>query len=142
MARLKLVEILPGKLYTRGQLPDWAGPSDLASVGVTLALSLTARGEPGLAGWGGYLHLPMSDGADQQEDLAGAASRRVVNEIVRGGEALVMCHAGRNRTGLVVCLALRRLLKVSGSEALDFFRARRPMGVANQAFETYLRSLS
>jgi protein-tyrosine phosphatase len=105
------------------------------------AVSLTAAGEPSLEGWGGYLHAPMSDGAKVDEPLLRKVADFVTADVLAGEPTLVMCRAGRNRTGLVVCRSLVDVLGVSGEEALRIFREKRPRGVANAAFERYLVSV-
>ncbi len=91
-----------------------------------------------------YKHLPMADGKVVDVELTREAVDFVVDGMRLRQRVLVMCNAGRNRTGLVVALALRRhfshggLLRFDGRQALEYLRARRPQAVANPAFERYI----
>jgi hypothetical protein len=137
---LHLTKIIPN-LYTRGKLRTGTPLSTIEEAGLKCVVSLIDPGEPTLVGWPGYVHWPMSDGSlVDEERLTGIVD--VIVENLRWKKAtLVMCRAGRNRTGLVVCAVLRERLGISGREALDLFRERRPRGVANPTFEKYLLSL-
>ncbi len=166
---MKLYDIGGSGIWTRGRLNRKAYPhhtlNELEDRGITLVVSLTPEGEPILEGhqpgtrYAGieYLHAPMRDVNDRdmtEEELEWAlsASQRVAEHITAGlGDALVMCRAGRNRTGLVTSLALMRLeTGWAGWEALDHFRTFRRGGCMIKAdgsspvphkFETYLNSL-
>lgn len=137
---MHLITILPN-LVTRGKLGRATRPADLEALGILRATSLIPPGEPNLVGWEGYAHWPMSDGSRVNLELLEDAVEWVLEGLRRKRRTLVMCRAGRNRTGLVVATVLHRWLGVSGAEALAMFRARRPRGVANPAFEEYLLGL-
>jgi hypothetical protein len=59
----------------------------------------------------------------------------------KGRKSLVTCAMGMNRSGLVVALALRDLLGLTGSEAMAMVREKRPGSLFNPAFSEYLESL-
>lgn len=136
---MKVVEVLPN-LHTRGKLNTSTTVVQVSRL-YRSVVSLTAPGEPALLNWSGYLHCPMSDGATIEFDAVNCAVNRVVDSLMRNRRTLVMCRAGRNRTGLVVCLALTRFKGWSGNEALDWFRKVRPRAVANPTFEAYIRKI-
>lgn len=134
-----MIEVIPG-LYTRGKLSNSTTPKDLYNLGIRHVVSLTSQGEPALRHWSGYVHLQLSDGKKIETEKLDIVDQ-IVNWVQSREPTLVMCHAGRNRTGLIVCLVLQKLLKISGKESLILFRERRPRGVANTTFEKYLMSL-
>lgn len=68
------------------------------------------------------LHAPFDDGEVDEEVVRAAkyATRKVAEALRRGEKVLVTCNAGRNRSGLVVALAL-----------LACFPAMTPQSVVN-----------
>jgi protein tyrosine phosphatase domain-containing protein 1 len=55
---------------------------------------------------------------------------RIMNgEIERGRKILVHCHAGRGRTGMVICSLLIFRYRMTSTEAINLFRSKRE-GVA------------
>lgn len=71
---------------------------------------------------------------------AEGAAGRVVRDLTEGRSVLVTCFAGRNRSGLVVGLALRRM-GVRGADAVGLVRqARGPSALSNESFVRYLTS--
>lgn len=89
-----------------------------------------------------YWHCPFPDGKyppwSRLEQLAtevAAALRKP------GACAVVMCHAGRNRSGAVNALIVRELMAVPGWQAIAIVRDARPGAIANQTFESYLQGL-
>ena len=138
---MHMIQILPN-LYTRGCLPKGTTPEQLQSLGIRHVVSLFPPGEPSLVGWDGYTHASMSDGAKVDTALLEQVVDSVISNLRRKRATLVMCRAGRNRTGLVVSVVLSRWLNFSGEKALAMFRSKRPRGVANPAFERYLLGLT
>jgi len=67
--------------------------------------------------------------------------RDVVNAVREGKRVLVACAGGRNRSGLVVALAVHQLLGCSGAQALHLVQSRRENAVNNQTFARHLASL-
>jgi protein-tyrosine phosphatase len=67
----------------------------------------------------------------------GAASTLVAS-LFRSGEVVVACREGKNRSGLVAALALRRAYGWTGEQARDFVRKRRPGAIYNWHFEQLL----
>jgi protein-tyrosine phosphatase len=59
---------------------------------------------------------------------------------VRNGfRVLVTCAQGRNRSGLIVGLALRRLTEASGKDVLALVRSRRKEALTNRAYAREVR---
>lgn len=91
------------------------------------------------------LHAPTFDGSldsDRIRTFFEAADR--VTEIVRGGgRVLVTCIEGRNRSGMIVALALRNLYGMNGASAMMHVKQNRKHADAltNQYFQAFLMSL-
>jgi len=142
---MKVNEIVPG-LVIRGQLnKEWSRDrmlEELAAINVTAVLAVNHRGVRQLDGIAfdsvRYVHWPMADGADVPDGVEHLGIYVAHHTTHRPGRVLVMCNAGRNRTGLVTCLALRHILGINGAQALEFLRGKRPGAVANAAFERFL----
>jgi protein-tyrosine phosphatase len=70
---------------------------------------------------------------------------RLVDDVVAavraGRRVLVACAGGRNRSGLVVGLAVRDLLGCSGAQALTWVQSRREDALNNATFASHLAGL-
>jgi protein-tyrosine phosphatase len=76
-----------------------------------------------------------------ERERALRAAEVVAAHVRRGKRVLVVCSMGRNRSGLVVGMALR-LLRRSGEEAVALVRAARgPEALSNEAFEKMVREV-
>jgi hypothetical protein len=67
--------------------------------------------------------------------------REVVTAVAGGRRVLVACAGGRNRSGLVLGLAVRELLACSGAEALRLVQSRREDALNNETFARHLAAL-
>lgn len=131
-----LTEVVPG-LYIRGALSPNVSVDDLSSLGIDRVYALHGPGQPSLVGWTGYRHRPMSDGKripGNVHDVVG----EVVTDLVTGFGVLVLCLEGRNRSGLVVGLALRAM-GFSGNDAVRMLLDKRPRALYNETFRTYIK---
>lgn len=64
-----------------------------------------------------------------------------VRLILLGHKALVQCHVGKSRSGLVDALVAMKILGIGGREAIDLVRRQRPGALGNAAFVQHLESL-
>jgi protein-tyrosine phosphatase len=98
---------------------------------------------PGTFGPTRILPAPMDDADADVETIATAkrAARSVCNHLLKGLRVLVTCAQGRNRSGLVVALAVRAIARVAGAEAMRRVRELRPNALTNPQFARYLESL-
>ena len=140
-------QILPG-LWQCPAFPDTAASAGewCESTGVRTVVGLAPRAEnPALrelatAGTIEYMHWPIPDGkihgpvANRLLLLAAALARRV-------GVA-VHCRAGRNRSGLLAALIVRERLGLTGHDAMELVRERRPRALANDDFAAWLEGLT
>lgn len=145
-------EIIADRLYQRGAIhhlsPDLKDRG-MIYYGITQAVALAPKQpDPDLVQWDhglifGYTHFPITDGLLKpgvgNQLLVLAA--QMVKEIEAGGCVLSMCEAGRNRSGLMSALIVRKLLKMSGAEAMEYVQAQRPNALANEHFARFLREL-
>jgi protein tyrosine/serine phosphatase len=90
-----------------------------------------------------YEHHSIADGKANKQSmwLAGQIADKVSHEITKGGRVLCHCWGGRNRSGLVVALALMRLQGITGAEAVRAVKAVRSGALVNQHFVEYLEGL-
>lgn len=131
--------------------PDW----DLDRCGVRLVVSLSehlppqaarrfewgTRGEASGDGRMLFLHWPFEDGPLPSWDSCAFVSQAVAWSVRQGWVSLVHCHEGRNRSGLIAALAVRELVRCSGSDALEAVRAARPGMLSNRTFADALTKL-
>lgn len=98
---------------------------------------------PGLA----VYHAPIDDAelSMREATIACAAARFVCANVLAGRRVLVTCQQGRNRSGLVVALALHLLTGYPGRAVVNVVQRRRqsPGGPAlvNPSFVGYLDAL-
>lgn len=135
-------ELVPGRLW-QGGCPvdyDWA-----RAAGITAVLDLAdpdtyppAGATEGLV----YLKTPLVDGADLPDPAVTVRLAELVAGLIEDGyRVLVHCTFGRNRSGLVASLVVRRLLGLTGAEAMTYVQRRREGTVNNEVFAGWLRSL-
>jgi protein-tyrosine phosphatase len=73
--------------------------------------------------------------------IALSAAVRVVEALQKGQKVLVTCWAGRNRSGLVSALVLRKHLGVTGDAASALVKMCRPRALTNSKFQACLSQL-
>ncbi len=85
-----------------------------------------------------YIYAPIPDGRSVAPAAVEPTVALVVERVQAGKTVLVHCIAGRNRSGLIVGLALRDLYGMDGRAARDLVLDRRPNALYNPAFVEYL----
>lgn len=141
---MKTHTILPG-LYQRGHTGRVSLDEKrrwLAENHVGLVLNLWQHDRDWMILPVRYELQPMPDGRVIPE-----ATLRMLVILARdfakiGQGTLVLCHAGRNRSGLLSAMIVRDWLGVSGTEAMRIVREGRPRAIANPAFAAYLEGLT
>jgi protein-tyrosine phosphatase len=89
-----------------------------------------------------YLKCPLVEGDELPDPgLTTRLSDLVAGLAEDGHRVLVHCTFGRNRSGLLVSLVVRRLLGLTGEEAVRHVQERRAGAVNNETFHTWLCSL-
>lgn len=88
------------------------------------------------------IYAPFGDSGRRppSQDIATAerAAELVARDIERGRRCLVTCFQGRNRSGLVCALAIRKVSGWDGKRAAEFVRAHRDDALTNMYFYAYL----
>lgn len=80
--------------------------------------------------------------ADESPVTIEEVADKVVAALEEGGNVLVHCQAGINRSNLTAALALMKWKNMSADEAIALLREKRsPLVLANKSFERYLRNL-
>lgn len=89
-----------------------------------------------------HASVRMFDSPTEDTSLVDDLVEQVVEALDRGGNVLVHCQAGINRSNLTAALVLRKWKGLTSAEAIDMLREKRsPLVLANRGFENYLRSL-
>jgi protein-tyrosine phosphatase len=88
-----------------------------------------------------YVYYPISDGK-YIDPMVVDIAEYLARMISKGHVVYTHCHAGRNRSGFVNALVVRLVLGVSGEEAMNIVRRKRPRAIDNIHFENYLKGLS
>jgi hypothetical protein len=135
------------KLYMGSRPPEG---ERLAREGFRFLLLCAMEHQPSASKFPGVdvQHVPLDDHIlpDDEWNMARAAAVLVERRVADGVRTLVTCSQGRNRSGLVVALALRRLYGMSGRAAVALVKRRRqtPVGepLANPHFVRRLEKLT
>ena len=88
------------------------------------------------------IHVPLADEdplTDQTIFVARRGAKMLAHALREPRQrALVVCHAGLNRSGLVVALTIRELTGLSGKRCRQIVQACRHGALVNEAFTTSL----
>jgi len=117
---------------------------DLGACGFDAVVLCAEEYQPrGAFGSATAVHAGFDDGDmdARTAKVASGAAEEVVRRWRRGERVLVTCMAGRNRSGLVSALALRRIGGVSGRQALQHVQMMRPTALTNPNFANFLAAL-
>jgi len=91
------------------------------------------------------LHAPSFDDVLNSDRISAfmEAADRVAEKVRGGGRVLVTCIQGRNRSGMIVALALRNLYGMDGASAMMLVKQNRKHADAltNQYFQQFLTAL-
>lgn len=88
-----------------------------------------------------FVHWPISDsGVPDTETLhrLGGFGSKLID---RGNTIFIYCHAGQNRSALMVGVILHQQTKHSGDELIEIIRDENPDALRNHKFLKYLRNL-
>lgn len=148
MSRAK--EILPKMLYMAANPAKWAGReeklrwirSNVKHVVVLANLDDPDLREMHAAGEIDYLHLPVKDGHRSLDSRLYDVAKTIAAWLKSEEPTLVCCLVGRSRSGAACALTVREMYNVTGSDALDYVRSKRPGAVKRYGPEQELRSLS
>jgi len=129
-----------GCLFISPRIDDW---QLLESNGITVVIDLEGdldAGVPSVPNHVLYLYYPIFDEDLPDLDKLKAVARLGSSLIQTGHKVLSHCGMGFNRSALVAGLILVNL-GMSGEEAFQVLRSKRPGALFNEVFATYLRAL-
>lgn len=139
---IKLHEIIPDKLYQRGQFikfPLNIKLRELRRFGITIIVNLCNNVDEDLKkSVKHYFHIPIPDSVMKNEKEILNAVNKVAGLIKNGERAIVHCNAGRNRSGLFNALLCMEILNISGEEAISRIRKCRANSLANENFVNFI----
>lgn len=130
----------------QGSLPDEGGY--LASLGFEVLVLCAKEYQPGGREFPGLtvVHAPYDDDSSREIsqyelDTAVKAARAVARAVKQGKPTLVTCVAGRNRSGLVVALAMHKLTGMAGVDIVKRIKAKRPLALTNLGFRKLVEQI-
>lgn len=129
-----------GCLFISPRIDDW---QLLESHGITVVIDLEGGlddGVPSMPNHVLYLYYPIFDEDLPDLDKLKAVARLGSSLIQAGHKVLSHCGMGFNRSALVAGLILVHL-GLSGEEAFQLLRSKRPGALFNEVFASYLRGL-
>lgn len=89
-----------------------------------------------------HASVKMFDSPTEDTSLVENLVDEIVESLEAGGNVLVHCQAGINRSNLTAALVLRKWKGLTSAEAIAMLREKRsPLVLANRGFEDYLLSL-
>ena len=126
-----------GKLFLSAAIENW---QPILDRGINTVIDLEGdidHGVPTQANQFLYIYLPIEDGQIPDLDRLNAVAKLGAELVKRGERVLAHCGIGLNRSALMVALILM-YLGMSGPEAVERCRKRRPGALYNQVFADYL----
>lgn len=143
MKIIKMHEIIPNKLYQRGQFvkfPLNIKLREMHRLGINIVVNLCSNVDKELKNSiQHYFHIPIPDSEIKKEEELLKTAEKVAALIKEGNnKAIVHCNAGRNRSGMFNALLCMEILNLSGQEAISHIRKCRPNSLANENFVNFI----
>ncbi len=126
-----------GRLFLSAAIHDF---KPIVDRGIDTVIDLEGgidHGVPELADKFLYIYLPIHDGELPDLDRLHAVAKLGAELVRRGDRVLSHCGMGLNRSALMAALILR-YLGMSGEQAVERCRERRPGALYNTVFADYL----
>jgi protein-tyrosine phosphatase len=130
-----------GRLYLSPAIDDW---KPIRETGITAVIDLDGEvdhGIPSVPNQMLYIYFPIFDDDLPNLEKLHAVARLAASLVQRGERVLSHCGLGLNRSALVAGLTLT-YLGLSGPEAVERLRAKRPGALFNDNFANYLQSIA
>ena len=144
MKNLKVYSIIENKLYQRGEFIKY--PIDyklnqLNRLNIRIVVNMIGNFDSELNKYINCIHIPIPDNKVMNGEtliLRAKYISKFINE--NDCAALVHCHAGRNRSALMSALVCMDYLGITGVQAVELLRIKRPNALANDNFVKFLES--
>ncbi|HEV2357178.1 MAG TPA: dual specificity protein phosphatase [bacterium] len=142
---MEIFEILDGRLFQSGAPEEAAEWQSIHARSIDAVIDLYGTLDPGVPTVPNsilYIFWPIEDTAALPDmGIMNVLVDAVVSLIALGHRVLVHCHRGKSRSGLLNALVAMKILGISGREAVDLVRRRRPGALGNAVFTAYLEAL-
>lgn len=129
-----------GELYISGDRDDW---SIVLEAGISVLIDLDGdidHGVPTAPNRILYIYFPILDSDLPDLEMLHSVARLSADLCRKGESILTHCKMGLNRSALLLGVILT-YLGISGSEAVELLRHKRPGALFNPKFSSYLASL-
>jgi protein-tyrosine phosphatase len=129
-----------GLLYISPDIDDW---QPVVDTGISAVIDLDGDldiGVPAMPNQLLYIYFPFEDRHLPDLHKLHNVARLGANLVAGGSRVLSHCHMGHNRCALVAGVILT-YLGMSGEQALERVRQRRPAALYNEEYARYLQSL-
>jgi protein-tyrosine phosphatase len=138
---MDIVAVNPGEtLFVSGEIEDWSAVHRLR-IGVVVDMDGSVdTGLPEGPDSIFYVYHPIRDEDLPDPAQIEALGRLVADLAAAGHRVLVHCKMGFNRSALVIATALT-YMGLSGRQALDDLRRRRPGALFNEVFAAHVEAL-
>ena len=140
---MRIHTIIPGKLFQCAEFIDVPLSDKLDALNhyyIDTVINLISRRDAELEmEMYKYIFAPMPDGVTFDPFQVMELVDQAVDLFDRGHVILTHCHGGRNRSGFVNALIVKRVYNCSGDKALMIVRRGRPNSVATTIFEEFVR---
>ncbi len=126
-----------GRLFLSGSIEQW---QPVHERGITVVIDLEGdidHGVPTRADEFLYVYLPIHDGDLPNLERLHAVARLGAQLVAQGHRVLSHCGMGLNRSALVAGLILMAQ-GMTGAQAVEQLRERRPGALFNEVFANYL----
>lgn len=140
---MKIYEIIPG-LYQSAKLHDLTFEEKkklLKQHNIDTVINLWHTCDEELEEYcEAYYHCSISDGkTPPNKETIERLLKHAELAYQAGASILVHCYGGRNRAGLFNALLLKRILGISGEEAVRMIQEKRPNSFKNEHFARLVR---
>lgn len=133
---MKIYEIIPHKLYQSKKTHDELDALDtLNKLKISVVVNLWHTVDERVAqNVKYYYHYSIPDGKTLDFMQLDELASELLAYINAGEVVLSHCYGGRNRSGLLNALIVRKYMGISGLEAKKFIMSKRPNSLVNDYF--------
>jgi hypothetical protein len=145
--RRALNEVVPGKIYQRGQILSWSLADKRRLVkqnNISVVVNLWPKIDPDFSGdlvsW--YMYMPVPRSKDMTSFMVRTAATAVARVLKKNknSSTLVLCEAGKTRSVFFCVLLVSKLLDVSLKEAYERVTQTVPKHMMKKFMVDYVRN--